>query len=161
MAVGTCDIDVSSLGSVQGMKGHAVSTFHWAGDELWSWSPAGYQPGSEPPGALQGWDDENDDTSLATQTAGIDLQDRQESDMALKADPAERSDAEKAQGLDGEDPPSIKDAVEFVDDKELSQKGNSHLQKAMWSLYTRLIVSRDRRCIPRCVSLRRALSHGP
>jgi translation initiation factor 2D len=131
MAVGKCEIDVSSLGSVQGMKGHAVSTFHWAGDELWSWSPAGYQPGSEPPGALQGWNDENDDAALATQTAGIDLRGEREGGIPLEADPTERSDAEKAQGLDGEDPPSFKDAVEVVDDTELSQKGKSHLPEAI------------------------------
>ncbi|KAL1601560.1 hypothetical protein SLS60_006475 [Paraconiothyrium brasiliense] len=121
MAVGTCEIDVSSLGSVQGMKGHAVSTFHWAGDELWSWNPAG-KPGSEPPASLQGWDDENEDTALAAQIAGMDLQDDQEGGIALNAGPAERSEAEKAQGLEGEDPPSLKDAAEVVDDKELSQK---------------------------------------
>ncbi|KAJ4348047.1 uncharacterized protein N0V89_009419 [Didymosphaeria variabile] len=99
MAVGTCEIDVSSLGSVQGMKGHAVSTFHWAGDELWSWNPAG-KPGSEPPASLQGWDDENEDTALAAQTAGMDLQDDQEGGIALSAGPAERSEAEKSQGLE-------------------------------------------------------------
>ncbi|KAJ4287642.1 hypothetical protein N0V90_012345 [Kalmusia sp. IMI 367209] len=121
MAVGTCEIDVSSLGNVQGMKGHAVSTFHWAGDELWSWNPAG-RPGSEPPDVLQGWDDEREDATLAAQTADIDLQNDQEGGIALIADTTERSEAEKAQGLDGEDAPSFKDAVEVVDDKELSQK---------------------------------------
>ncbi|OAG10829.1 uncharacterized protein CC84DRAFT_1113438 [Paraphaeosphaeria sporulosa] len=121
MAVGSCEIDVSSLGTVQGMKGHAVSTFHWTGDELWSWNPSG-KPGSEPPAALQGWDDEADDTALATQTAGIDLQDDQEGGVALTADPTERSEAEKAQGIEGEDAPSLKDAVDIVDDQELSPK---------------------------------------
>lgn len=129
MAVGTCEIDVSSLGSVQGMKGHAVSTFHWAGDELWSWNPAG-RPGSEPPSALQGWDNETDDTALAAQTAGIDLQDEQDGGIALSADPTERSEAEIAQGIEGEDAPSLKDAMEVVDDQELSQKGKLHPQNA-------------------------------
>lgn len=124
MVVGTCEVDVSSLGSVQGMKGHAVSTFHWAGDELWAWNPAG-KPGSEPPDVLQGWDDESEDASIAAQAAAIDLQDDQEGGIAL--DPAERSEAEKAQGIEGEDAPSIKDAVEVVDDKGLSQKGKSLL----------------------------------
>ncbi|KAF1966873.1 eukaryotic translation initiation factor SUI1 family protein [Bimuria novae-zelandiae CBS 107.79] len=122
MAVGICEIDVSSLGSVQGMKGHAVSTFHWAGDELWSWNPSG-RPGSEPPAALRGWeDDENEDSALAAQAAGIDLQDGQEGGIALNADPSERSEAEKAQGVEGENATSLRDAVETVDDKELSQK---------------------------------------
>lgn len=124
MAVGTCGIDVSSLGSVQGMKGHAVSTFHWAGDELWSWNPAG-NPGSEPPSSLQGWGEVEEDTDLAAQAAGIDLQDGQEGGIALDADPSERSEAEKAQGVEGEDAPSLKDAVETIDEQPLSQKGKS------------------------------------
>ncbi|KAK3217147.1 hypothetical protein GRF29_1g2097367 [Pseudopithomyces chartarum] len=121
MAVGTCGIDVSSLGSVQGMKGHAVSTFHWAGDELWSWNPAG-NPGSEPPSSLQGWGEVEEDADLAAQAAGIDLQDGQEGGIALDADPSERSEAEKAQGVEGEDAPSLKDAVETIDEQPLSQK---------------------------------------
>ena len=129
MAVGTCEIDVSSLGSVQGMKGHAVSTFHWAGDELWSWNPAG-KPGSEPPDALQGWDDDSDDAELATQAVNIHLQDDQEGGIALNADPTERSEAEKAQGVEGEDAPSLRDAVDTVDDKELSPKGKSPFRKS-------------------------------
>lgn len=124
MAVGTCEIDVSALGSVQGMKGHAVSTFHWAGDELWSWNPAG-KPGSEPPDGLPGWDDKCEDATLAAQAAHVHLQDDQEGGIPLGSDPAERSEAEKAQGVEGEDVPSLRDAVEMVDDKELSQKGKS------------------------------------
>lgn len=130
MAVGTCEIDVSSLGSVQGMKGHAVSTFHWAGDELWSWNPAG-KPGTEAPGALQGWDEESEDATLAAQTAEVDLQDEQEGGIALNADPTERSAAEKAQGVEGEDAPSFKDAIDVVDDKELSQKGRTTIVSSL------------------------------
>ena len=129
MAVGTCEIDVSSLGSVQGMKGHAVSTFHWAGDELWSWNPAG-KPGSEPPHALQAWNDDSDeDAALAGQAGDMHLQEDQEGGIALGADPTGRSEAENAQGLEGEDPPSLKDAVETVDEKELSQKGTLSYQR--------------------------------
>jgi len=122
MVVGTCEIDVSTLGNVQGMKGHAVQTFHWAGDELWSWSSVG-KPGTEPPDTLEGWNDEDADTVLATRTADIDLQDDQEGGVTLNADLSERSDAEKAQGSEGDDPPSLSDAVEVVDEKDLSQKG--------------------------------------
>lgn len=127
MAVGTCEIDVSSLQKVQGMKGHAVQTFHWAGDELWSWSSAG-KPGAEPPDLLQGWDEEVvGDAALASKTAALDLHDDQDGGVELSADPTERSEAEKAQGLEGEDPPSLKDAIDVVEDKELSQKGSSSL----------------------------------
>jgi translation initiation factor 2D len=122
MAVGTCEIDVSALEKVQGMKGQAVSTFHWAGDELWSWSSTG-KPGSEPPDVLQGWDNEQDeDTSLVERTAAVDLDDR-EGGVTLDADPTERSEAEKAQGIEGEDGPSNQDFIDVVDDKELTTKG--------------------------------------
>ncbi|KAF2640883.1 eukaryotic translation initiation factor SUI1 family protein [Massarina eburnea CBS 473.64] len=119
MAVGTCEIDVSSLERVQGAKGHAVNMFHWAGDELWSWSSGG-KPGTNPPEYLEGWDDEKEeDAALASQAAAIDIGD---GGVSLEADPTERSAAEKAQGLEGEDPSSLKDAFEVVDEKELSQK---------------------------------------
>ena len=73
MAVGKCLIDVSSLDKVQGMKGHAVETFHWAGDELWSWSPGG-KPGTSPPEHIEGWADEKDEVAaLASQAAAVGL----------------------------------------------------------------------------------------
>jgi translation initiation factor 2D len=122
MAVGTCEIDVSALQQVQGVKGQAVSTFHWAGDELWSWSSTG-KPGSEPPDALPAWDDEAEqDTSLADRTAAVNLDD-QEGGITLEADPTERSEAEKSQGIQGEDAPSNQDFVDVIDDKELTTKG--------------------------------------
>lgn len=126
MAVGTCLIDVSSLQNVQGMKGHAVQTFHWAGDELWSWSSAS-KPGIQAPEYIEGWDDEKQgqDAALASQAAGMHIEDDDDGGIALEPGPAERSAAEKAQDLQGEDPPSIKDSVELVEDKELSQKGIS------------------------------------
>ncbi|KAH3914925.1 translation machinery-associated protein 22 [Parastagonospora nodorum] len=121
MAVGTCEIDVSALDKVQGMKGQAVSTFHWAGDELWSWSSAG-KAGTDPPDIVPGWDDEQDeDTSLAERTAAVDLDD-QEGGVSLDANPTERSEAEKSQGVEGEDAPSNHDFIDVVDDKELTTK---------------------------------------
>ncbi|KAF2688587.1 hypothetical protein K458DRAFT_149416 [Lentithecium fluviatile CBS 122367] len=121
MAVGTCAIDVSSLDKVQGMKGHAVQTFHWAGDELWAWSSSS-NLGSDAPAYLEGWDDEKEQAvALASQTAALDLGD-DGGKIALNAGPAERLAAEKAQGVEGEDPPSLKDSFELVEDKELSQK---------------------------------------
>jgi hypothetical protein len=123
MAVGTCVIDVSALDKVQGMKGHAVQTFHWAGDELWSWTSSS-KPGTDAPDYIEGWDEEKqEDSTLASQAAATRLEDDDAGGVALNSDPTERSAAEKAQGVEGEDPPSIKDSFELVDDKELSQKG--------------------------------------
>lgn len=121
MAVGTCLIDVSSLGSTQGTKGHAVETFHWAGDELWSWS-TGSKPGRDAPTLIEGWDEQQEeDTSLVERTAAVDLDN--EGGVSLDANPAERSTAEQAQGVEGEDAPSNKDFIDVVEDKELSTKG--------------------------------------
>lgn len=53
--VGVCEIDVSALGSVNGVKGKAVDGVHWAGDEIWAWSSSSSSGGREPPGAIQGW----------------------------------------------------------------------------------------------------------
>jgi translation initiation factor 2D len=133
MAVGTCEIDVSALGRVQGMKGQAISTFHWAGDELWSWSSTGAS-GGEPPDLIQGWDDEEDeDTTLAERTAAVDLDD-QEGGVPLDAEPAQRPEAEQRQGIEGEDAPSNRDFIDVVDDKELSTKGKSNEHRILtWS----------------------------
>lgn len=156
MAVGTCEIDISALGNVQGMKGQAVSTFHWAGDELWSWSSTS-KPGTEPPDILQGWDDKQDeDTSLAERTAAVDLDD-QEGGISLEADPIERSDAEKAQGVEGEDAPSNHDFTDVVDDKELTTKGMS---KIVSHKLSSLIGHRNRRCLQERLPLRCTASYG-
>lgn len=122
MAVGTCEIDVSALQKVQGAKGHAVQTFHWAGDELWSWSSAG-ESGSEPPDYLEGWDEKEDDSGLADQTNALNIEDDQDGGVALDADASERSAVEKAQGVEGEKAPTNKDFVDEVEDKELSTEG--------------------------------------
>lgn len=123
MAVGTCAIDISALDNVQGTKGHAVSTVHWVGDELWAWS-ATSQPGSAPPSRIAGWDNQNiEDTSLVDRTATIELEDDDDGGgLTLGADSAERSQAEQRQGVEGEDPPSTHNAVDVVDEKELSTK---------------------------------------
>ncbi|KAH7392859.1 hypothetical protein BKA66DRAFT_457057 [Pyrenochaeta sp. MPI-SDFR-AT-0127] len=122
MAVGTCDIDVSALGRVQGVKGHAVSTFHWAGDELWSWSSTG-KPGSEPPESIQGWNqDELDGTGLAKDAAAVHLDDH-EGGITLDPDSTGPSESDKAHGLlPGDDASTSKDFIDVVDDKELTTK---------------------------------------
>lgn len=73
VAVGTCHIDISSLGSTQGAKGCAVETLHWAGDELWNWSTSG-RAGIESPESLDGWlGDEAD--NLAGKTGSVSIAD--------------------------------------------------------------------------------------
>ncbi|RMZ78917.1 hypothetical protein DV737_g3675, partial [Chaetothyriales sp. CBS 132003] len=53
--VGVCKIDISSLGSVRGLKGAAVEGVTWYGDELWRWSQSG-TGGREAPARIDGWD---------------------------------------------------------------------------------------------------------
>ena len=90
VAVGVCEIDVSSLGRVQGSKGHAVQILHWAGDELWAWSASG-KPGGPMPGHLEGWiagrkaseddddDDHSDDDKAVTKgVSGIRIDDEED-----------------------------------------------------------------------------------
>ncbi|KAI1918332.1 hypothetical protein LOZ65_004929 [Ophidiomyces ophidiicola] len=52
--VGVCEIDISRLTAVHGVKGHAVRGMQWEGDELWGWSSAG-QTGQAAPERLDGW----------------------------------------------------------------------------------------------------------
>ncbi|KAF2710801.1 hypothetical protein K504DRAFT_500748 [Pleomassaria siparia CBS 279.74] len=119
MAVGTCEIDVSSLQKVQGVKGHAVETFHWAGDEIWSWSTGG-NPGIAPPEYLEGWDEDKEEDELAAGAKALDL-DEEQDEGGIPLIP-ERSEAEKVQGVQGEAAPSNKDFIDEVDDKELTTK---------------------------------------
>ncbi|KAL6707030.1 hypothetical protein ACN47E_004782 [Coniothyrium glycines] len=124
MAVGTCDIDVSALDNVHGLKGHAVSTFHWAGDELWAWSATG-KPGANPPDTIAGWDDQDDqddsESSLAQRTAAVDLDD-QDGGVALGHHPAEQSASASNRHVDGQDAPANPDFVDVVEDCELTTK---------------------------------------
>jgi translation initiation factor 2D len=124
VAVGVCEINVCDLDKVQGMKGQAVSTFHWAGDELWAWSSNG-KPGIQPPDIIEAWDDKKDaEASLAERTAAIDL-DEQDGGVALPSKSPERPQLEKTHGLDGKEASGSLDFVDVVDDKELTTQGNT------------------------------------
>nr|OQO31527.1 hypothetical protein B0A51_01294 [Rachicladosporium sp. CCFEE 5018] len=77
VSVGVCEIDVSALEQVQGAKGHAMETLHWAGDELWSYS-TGARPGQEPPEAIEGWQRAIDGDELSVGGLIIDEEDDDE-----------------------------------------------------------------------------------
>ncbi|KAF2491644.1 RNA binding protein-like protein Ligatin/Tma64 [Lophium mytilinum] len=119
MVVGRCEIDVSALQKVQGAKGHAVQTFHWAGDEIWAWSSGG-RPGGLAPEHLEGWDVGGEDGELVQQAQEMELEDGdEEGGVELSA---ERSKAEREQGVEGEDVPANEGFVDVLEDRELSQK---------------------------------------
>jgi translation initiation factor 2D len=158
MAVGTCEIDISSLENVRGAKGHAVQTFHWAGDEVWSWSTTG-KPGIDPPEALEAWDDGKEEASeLAEQTQSLGLEDDTDGGVSLQAGPSERSAAEKAQGVEGEEAPPNKDFVDEIEDKELSTKGKLENVERRWARAC-LTRSRNRRRFQRRLPVWRAPPH--
>lgn len=75
--VGTCKIDISSLGAVQGTKGAAVEGVHWEGDEIWGWSQTG-SGGRAAPDQIEDWDlqAENAEEGMSK----LDLDDKDEDD---------------------------------------------------------------------------------
>ena len=85
VAVGVCEIDVSSLQKVQGAKGVAVQTLQWSGDELWAWSPAG-KPGVDAPGNIDAWmhDGTDEVEDVAQDMERVNLRD-ENTDSAGKA----------------------------------------------------------------------------
>lgn len=78
VAVGTCQIDISALTSTAGVKGVAVETTHWAGDELWDWSTSG-KSGIAAPESLHGWL-EDDGEEVAQGTEGLSLEEPTDED---------------------------------------------------------------------------------
>ncbi|KAF2219331.1 hypothetical protein BDZ85DRAFT_268828 [Elsinoe ampelina] len=82
VTVGTCLIDISSLQSARGAKGHAVETIHWAGDELWSFSTAN-KPGRQQPDEIPEWLQSGDADALADSTAGLALDDDDDGGVRL------------------------------------------------------------------------------
>ena len=72
MVIGICEIDICALSNVQGAKGHAVRSLHWAGDELWGWSHAGKSGGS-PPIIIDGWNNAEDSSSRALDEGAAEM----------------------------------------------------------------------------------------
>lgn len=72
VVVGWCEIDVSTLGSVQGTKGHAVRNMHWSGDEAWNFGVTG-RPGQAAPEQIDGWTKVLETRGLVEKIRGLDL----------------------------------------------------------------------------------------
>jgi len=54
LVVGVCEIGINSLAEVRGLKGRAVRSLHWEGDEIWAWNQVG-KPGRSAPEHIEGW----------------------------------------------------------------------------------------------------------
>ena len=124
--VGLCEIDMASLQQVQGAKGHAVRGQHWAGDEIWAWSPSG-KAGGAAPEQIDGWDV---NTTSAAITSGVGhlsidgAEDYEAGGVPLGNSVEEKTVHEhRNEYLEGEDA----EPYEKVDvlKKELSTKGTS------------------------------------
>ncbi|MCJ1225809.1 hypothetical protein MMC12_002458 [Toensbergia leucococca] len=124
MVVGICEIDVSSLQQVQGVKGHAVRGQHWDGDEIWAWSQVG-KPGRLAPEMIDGWDPNDGDV---TSEPGIehlaieDLEDEQDDGGVILENNGKESSKSKPhnENIDGENAPPYEKVG--VEEKELSTK---------------------------------------
>lgn len=86
VVVGVCEIDVSALTEVRGVKGHAVRGMHWDSDEIWNWSSTGRAGGTAPPEKLEMREKEN----LELATAGVSALNVDESIATGETDNAEQ-----------------------------------------------------------------------
>jgi translation initiation factor 2D len=115
MWVGTCEVDVCSLGhDLRGQKGVAVKGLHWAGDELWSWRSVG-SGGRDAPSSVEGWPGLTEDVSKDIGNMTLDDDDDQKGDEQAEGGAALDKPPETAG-------PSLKDALEVVEDREPTTK---------------------------------------
>ena len=144
MVVGVCEIDVASLQKVQGIKGHAVRGEHWAGDEIWAWSPAGKSGGSAPE-HIEGWDidaiDDNSRQRVEHMSIEDDEVDTEEGGVPLSQEPEHQTRLEpRNEFVEGENAKPYEIVGE--EEKELSTQGRVVLEQALKLLV--LTKSRNR-----------------
>ena len=132
LAVGTCVVDVASLGRVQGAKGHAVQTMHWSGDEIWSYSVS-RKPGVSPPDNIPGWLQDDEIQNIAGRTEGMDIDDDEEEDGGVTLDVGQTTNVGPGQGFAGEEDKDEKSQEEEsaqADVKEMTTKGTTKCSKS-------------------------------
>ena len=145
LVIGTCEIDVSALTEVRGVKGHAVQGVHWDGDEIWSWNPSG-KPGCSPPDNIEGWYGEDDGlSSLAKGVESLAVEDTEAEEGGVTL---EKSSNEYNDFVDGED----------VEPHELVSVGKVWSTKGT-KLFLMMecradLIHRNRRCIPQSIHIR-------
>ena len=123
--VGTCEIDVSALQSVQGAKGHAVRGEHWDGDEIWAWSNTG-KTGGGAPDFIEGWDVNDGNTDWNSSIRRLNIEDEEEDvedgGVSLSNGQDSRPTIDNRNPhVDGEDVQPYEQVD--VEEKELSTKG--------------------------------------
>ncbi|KAI6871626.1 hypothetical protein KC338_g2511 [Hortaea werneckii] len=140
VAVGVCEIDVSTLQEVQGTRGHAVENIHWFGDELWSYSP-NERPGRAAPDMIEGWAKLVTDEDLVAKTHDVTLEDEDEAGGVSLAggSPSAEDQAigEKAGAGNSQDVTSLAQSLDKADMPQLSQKelDNAFRQAFFYGIY--------------------------
>jgi len=132
VAVGTCLIDVSALKSVQGARGHAVQTVHWAGDEIWGYSTSGKQ-GGKTPDDLPEWLAKSGNVSeLAESVGDLKLDDDEEGGVSLAAGTTTPAGKERDDAMEsGKDDMTKEEVLDQADVPKMNTKGKS--QRIFWS----------------------------
>ena len=125
LVVGSCEIDVCALVEVQGVKGHAVRSLHWTGDELWAWSQVG-KSGVPAPVHIIGWDDQDQEESsdLHKSVANLTLSEpdiHQENPTANTEQPLKGLTDDHKNHPDGEDEQPFEEVS--IEHKQRSTKG--------------------------------------
>lgn len=139
--VGECDIDVASLGQVQGAKGHAVRGHHWDGDEIWAWSQGG-NPGVSPPDEIEGWDLDGNVGKLSKEVDDL-LLDDQEDDGGVLLDSTANERLKMNvpnKYVEGEDALPYEEVA--TEEKEMTTKGRLNWEKNQQVTLTHLNIQK-------------------
>lgn len=139
--VGECDIDVSSLGRVQGAKGHAVRGHHWDGDEIWAWSQGG-KPGGSPPDEIEGWDMNGDARKSSQGVDDLSMDDQEDEGGVLLDNMANETPKGNAPNryVDGEEALPYEEVA--TEEKEMTTKGRLSWKKIQQVKLTHLNVQK-------------------
>ena len=124
VVVGVCEIDIASLKKVQGTKGHAVKGEHWAGDEIWAWSPSG-KSGQDAPDQIEGWNVDEGAINAGVEHLSID-DEEDESAGGVSLGPTDKPQPQnqpRNQYVEGETAEPYGGV--HVEEKDLSTKGMS------------------------------------
>ncbi|KZF20737.1 RNA binding protein-like protein Ligatin/Tma64 [Xylona heveae TC161] len=128
LAVGVCEIDVSSLQKARGEKGKAVHPVQWEGDEIWAWNPDG-KAGRAAPNSLDGWAVTGaDDSDLEEELGELSISDEEEGAGTHGQGVSLGGEQESAEerGPAGEEESAMQDEKPFdeveVEDKELTTR---------------------------------------
>ena len=124
VVVGTCEVDISALQSVQGAKGRCVSNMHWFGDEAWSFGASG-KAAPKTPEEIEGWKRILQARGLSERMAGLDMDDDDADDaggVGLSSNVDNETKPESQMNGNSNGHSELASTVEEVEHQELTQK---------------------------------------